>query len=70
MLLSGLRVVDGGLGRYKRMVSARFLELAFLQQAIGERKAALRMEKMTVGRSTNVGFAPSSSASLKLLGDT
>lgn len=40
-------------------------------QAIGKRKAAPRMGKMmSAGRSMSVGFVPSSSANLKLLGDT
>lgn len=40
-------------------------------QAIGKRKAAPRMGKMMrAGRSMSVGFVPSSSANLKLLGDT
>lgn len=39
-------------------------------QATGKRKAALRMGKMSVGRSMSVGFVPSSSANLKLSGDT
>lgn len=42
----------------------------FVQVAAGKRKAAVRMEKMNVGRSTNVGFVHSNSASLKLLVDT
>jgi len=39
-------------------------------QVAGKRKAAGRMEKTSVGRSTSVDFVPLSSASLRLLGDT
>lgn len=40
--------------------------------AAGKRKAAGRKEKIkrSVGRSMSVGFVPSSSASLRLSGDT
>ncbi|EEF30748.1 conserved hypothetical protein [Ricinus communis] len=43
------------------------LMMIALPLATGKRKAALRMGKMSVVKSMNVGFVPLSSANLKLL---
>lgn len=58
-----------GLKGKKGVMEVALIGWLWLQVA-GKRKAAGRMEKTSVGRSTSVDFVPLSSASLRLLGDT